>query len=418
MLVSLFRKLASGTGARSHRRIAIARAPRFESLEDRTVPAILALPITSLPTFSITLTLPGAAGGNTFANVPVSGGNFLGTYNTTALSSSYGLGPQSGIFVGYSYYSASENGNGITYGKAVPNAGSIAWLLANFGPAATSAGLQDALQAAIWRTEFGSNFELDGVDNSDPISPTSVNALIGPAYQAVLSALGNNTLPVSDVMWISPDSTEVFGSSQVEGLVALGPLLTPTQTAITSSVNPVAFGQSLTFRATVANTSSQGGTPTGSIQFQINGANYGKAVPLGANGTATMSGTGLNAGSVAVNAVYIPTGSFATSTSPVYKQTITPDVTAISVSSSVNHVRRRKVVNFLATVTNGTAPGVVTPFGTVVFKIDGKTRASVALANGMAVLSGIKLAPGKHTITVFYTPLNANFTASQGQLIA
>ncbi len=253
MLVSLFRKFASGTMTRSRRRIAIARTPRFESLEDRKVPAILTLPVSSLPTFTITLTLPGAAGANTYANVPVSGGNFQGTYSTTSLSSSYGLGPQLGIYVGISYYSASENSNGTTYGTAVPNAGSITWLLANYGPSATSAGLQDALQAAIWRTEFGSNFELDGIDNSVPISPSSVNALIGPTYQAELAALGNNTLPVSDAMWITPYSAEVFGSAHVEGLVALGQTVTPAATAtfVTSSVNPVKRGRAVTFSATV-----------------------------------------------------------------------------------------------------------------------------------------------------------------------
>ncbi len=321
MLVSLFRKFASGTMTRSRRRIAIARTPRFESLEDRKVPAILTLPVSSLPTFTITLTLPGAAGANTYANVPVSGGNFQGTYSTTSLSSSYGLGPQLGIYVGISYYSASENSNGTTYGTAVPNAGSITWLLANYGPSATSAGLQDALQAAIWRTEFGSNFELDGIDNSVPISPSSVNALIGPTYQAELAALGNNTLPVSDAMWITPYSAEVFGSAHVEGLVALGQTVTPAATAtfVTSSVNPVKRGRAVTFSATVlADQSSQ---------------------------------------------------------------------------------------------------GTVIPLGSVVFKIDGQTRATVVLSNGKAVLKGIKLAAGTHTVTVAYLPLNSNFTASQGQLI-
>ncbi len=321
MLASLFQKFASGRGTRSHRRIAIARTPRFDSLEDRKVPAILTLPITSLPTFTITLTLPGPAGANTYAHVPVSGGNFLGTYNTTALSSSYGLSPQLGINVGSTYYSASENNNGTTYGAAVPNAGSIAWLLGTYGPSANSAGLQDALQAAIWRTEFGTNFELDGVDNSTSISSSSVNAVIGPTYQAELAALANHTLPVSDVTWITPDSAEVLSTMQVQGLVALG-------------------------------------------------------------------------------------------------QTNIPSATATFVTSSANPVRRGGAVTFSATVLADQSPlGTVIPLGTVVFTIDGQTRASVVLSNGKAVLKGIKLAAGTHTVTVAYIPLNSSFTASQGQLI-
>jgi len=322
MLVSLFRTWAFRAGTRSQRRIAIARSPRVESLEDRKLPTSLVLPITSLPTFTITLTIPGPAGGNTVVGVPVSGGNFLGTYNSSPLTSSYGLSPEFGIDVGVTYYSASQNRSGMTYGTAVPNAGGITWLLKTYGPSATSEELQDALQAAIWKTEFGADFQLDGVDNSVPISKSSVNALIAPTYLAELKALGNNTLPVSDALWISPDSTQVLPIAQVEGLVALGQTTTaaPTATFVTSSANPVRKG------------------------------------------------------------------------------------TAVSFS-----------VNVLA---DPNAQGAVIPLGTVVFQIDGQTKETVALSDGKAVLKGIKLPVGKHSVTVVYIPLNpAEFQASQGELI-
>ncbi len=76
-----------------------------------------------------------------------------------------------------------------------------------------------------------------------------------------------------------------------------------------------------------------GGTPTGSVQFQIDGANYGKPVPLStlsASGTAAINDATLGVGSHKIDAVYIPTGNFTTITSPIYSQTITPDVTASS----------------------------------------------------------------------------------------
>jgi hypothetical protein len=310
MMLSLFRNGALRRGKNSRRRIAIARTPRLESLEDRKLPAVLVLPITSLPAFTITLTLPGSAGGNTVGNVPVAGGNFLGTYNTTTLSSSYGLSPQLGMAVGVSYYSASENSNGTIYGTAVPNAGSIAWLVSKLGPTATTADAQDALQAAIWQVEFGNDFGLDSSNNATLIAD----------FEADLTALGNNTLPVSDVMWINPDSTETFPLAQVEGLVAL--------------------------------------------------------------------------------------------------PATTPDATATFVTASANPARKGKAVNFSVTVlADQSSVGAVIPLGTVVFKIDGKIKASVQLSNGKAVLDGIKLAVGTHTVTVYYTPLNATFAASQGELI-
>jgi hypothetical protein len=52
----------------------------------------------------------------------------------------------------------------------------------------------------------------------------------------------------------------------------------------------------------------------------------------------------------------------------------------------------------------------------VVFKIDGQTKGTVKLSGGKAVLSGIKLAAGTHTVTVNYTPLNSDFASGQGQL--
>src|SRR5205807_10081321 len=46
-----------------------------------------------------------------------------------------------------------------------------------------------------------------------------------------------------------------------------------TSTAVSSSVNPSVFGQSVTFTATVSNTSGTGLTATGSVQFMIDGVN-------------------------------------------------------------------------------------------------------------------------------------------------
>jgi len=413
-MLNLFRHAALRPEIRSRRRTAIARAPRFESLEERKLPAILVLPSTSVPVFTATLIVPAVGGFNEYFGVPLSGGNFLGTYHTTALSSSYSVSLQRGTLEPSIYYSASETSNATIYGTVVPNAGGIAWLLAHYGPTATTALQQDALQAAIWRTEYGTVFELDGVDNPAPISPSSVNAMIGPTYQAELAALGNKTLPLSDVIWITPDSVATLDVAREPGLVALGPI---PKTAITSSVTSAAVGQAVTFGAAVTNTSTHGGTPTGSVQFQVDGTNFGDPVPLSASGTANLVETGLGVGSHRIDAVYIPSGDLVASTSPNYTQTITPDVTAVFVRSSANPSKKGKAVNFSVTVANESPLSTAIPLGTVVFKIDGQTKASVGLSGGKAVLKGLKLAVGTHTVTVFYTPLNANYAASQGQLI-
>ena len=178
--------------------------------------------------------------------------------------------------------------NGTIYDAAVPNAGAISWLLNNIGPTATTADEQDALQAAIWRTEYGDDFQLDGVDN--PNHEPAENSTIAPIYQADLAAAGDNTAPVGDVFWITtgpnPDTTEG------QGLVAV-PLASDTTTTVTSTPNPSYLGQTVVFTATVANASPNGaGTPTGSVQFQIDGSNYGSPVVLN-GGTARVSDAAL-----------------------------------------------------------------------------------------------------------------------------
>ena len=70
--------------------------------------------------------------------------------------------------------------------------------------------------------------------------------------------------------------------------------------------------------------------PTGSVQFQVNGANVGSTVPLTASDTAAFSTTELASGSFTVTAVYSGNANFTTSTSPTYKESVlSPGVYAV-----------------------------------------------------------------------------------------
>ncbi|HSE26109.1 MAG TPA: FG-GAP-like repeat-containing protein, partial [Pyrinomonadaceae bacterium] len=76
-----------------------------------------------------------------------------------------------------------------------------------------------------------------------------------------------------------------------------------TTTAVTSSVNPSALAESVTFTATVSpapNTT----TPTGTIQFKDGGGNLGSPVPLNGSGVATLTTSALRAGMHAITAEY------------------------------------------------------------------------------------------------------------------
>ncbi len=210
-----------GTGVRTTTRSQKTRKPSVEPLEERDVPATLLLPQTDLPTFTATFnkSLPGG-GSILVAGHPIAGGNFRGLLNgNVPLTASYCVNISLDIFPNTTYANAAVTSDGTIYGKAIPHAGEISWLLTHFGPTATTPEAQDALQAAIWRVEYGEGFQLDGVDN-DNLAP-AFNAKIAPIYQADLAALGHNTASVSAVAWISPGANPGLPPSQGQGLVAL-----------------------------------------------------------------------------------------------------------------------------------------------------------------------------------------------------
>ena len=422
MMVSFLRSGALRRGTRSGRRAAIARVPRLEALEERKVPAFLSLPTNALPNFAATLSVTGPAGENTFVGVELAGGNFLGTYNTTTLSSSYGLNPEIPLTVGSEYYGVTATNNGTVYGSNVPHAGAVTWLVVNLGPAANMGTApeqeikQDALQAAIWRTEFGNNFQLDGVDNSQPLTP--VNAEIESTYLADLSALDSNTLPVGYAMWFSPDSIGTLSTQQAEGVVALPTASVATQTTVSSTTNAAYYGQAVTFGALVTNTTSTSPTPTGFVQFQVNGVNVGNPVALSASGTGNYTETSVGAGTYKVGAVYEPTGDFqlsASANNPAL--VISPAVTEVVVQSSANPAKHGQAVNLVVTVVNVNAGFSAIPVGTAVFNFSNRSRPAVNLFVGQAVRKGLKLSVRAHTITVYYMPSSPNFQPSEGTFV-
>src|SRR5204862_423890 len=74
-----------------------------------------------------------------------------------------------------------------------------------------------------------------------------------------------------------------------------------TSTAVASSLNPSTFGAAVTFTATV---SSTGGTPTGTVQFKIDGSDFGTPVTLSAGSATSGSTSSLTVGTHTVTAVY------------------------------------------------------------------------------------------------------------------
>src|SRR5262249_45708059 len=149
-------------------------------------------------------------------------------------------------------------------------------------------------------------------------------------------------------------------------------LLDPeTTTTVTASPNPSVYGQAVLMAQVTGFPAN--GTPTGTVQFQVDGYNVGDPITLDSNGQATATDSGLTLGSHSIVAVYSSTGAFLSSEAIVSQVN-----TSTTLVSSVNPSLYGQSVQFTATV-NG---GPIIPTGSVQFAIDGSNFGSAVTLDG------------------------------------
>jgi FtsP/CotA-like multicopper oxidase with cupredoxin domain len=158
----------------------------------------------------------------------------------------------------------------------------------------------------------------------------------------------------------------------------------PTTTAIARSRRTSVYGQAVTFTATVAPAAANG-----TVQFAVNGAPAGAPVAVVA-GQAAITITTLPVGNPTVTATF--TGSpnaagvanHASSTSTALTQAVARAATTTALATSGSPAAVRTAVTFRATV-RPVAPGAGVPTGSVRFRVNGRTVATIALnASGVA----------------------------------
>ena len=113
-----------------------------------------------------------------------------------------------------------------------------------------------------------------------------------------------------------------------------------TTTNVGSLLNPSTYGQSVTFTATVDNTSGSGGVPTGSVEFFDGATDLGPGTALGGSGTSatsTFTIATLPAGTQSIRAVYTATGGFGDSTGTL-SQVVNQAVLTVSGITAANKV--------------------------------------------------------------------------------
>ena len=179
----------------------------------------------------------------------------------------------------------------------------------------------------------------------------------------------------------------------------------PTSITLTGSPNPSITGQNVTFTSTVTSTN---GTPTGSVQF-TDGLTVLGTQPLSASGIATFSTSTLSVADHTIYAYYLPTGSFA-GTSTSITQTVNAITNAVNLTSSLNPSTYGQPVTITAYIVPSN--GMVAT-GSVTFVDGGQFLAVQPVdASGNAAITLSDLAVRGHIITATFTPTNGTFASS------
>src|SRR5207248_3655638 len=106
-----------------------------------------------------------------------------------------------------------------------------------------------------------------------------------------------------------------------------------TATSLLAPAAPSVFGQAVSCTATVTAAAPGGGTPSGSVQFQINGNSFGSPVTLSGGTAVSTPTTTLSASAYTIKAIYSGDSNFTASTG-VMTQTVNQDATTINLTSS------------------------------------------------------------------------------------
>src|ERR1043166_564173 len=188
-------------------------------------------------------------------------------------------------------------------------------------------------------------------------------------------------------------------------------------TTLTPSTNAPVFGQPVTFTAAIALVPSSACPRTGTVQFTVDGSNFGSPATVTTNTTASITNSSLSVGAHLVAAVYSGDTNVNGSSSANLAQTVNKASTSTTISSSSNPSVFDNPVAFTATV-SAVSPGAGTGTGTVQFTLDGTNLDNaVTLVGSTATLQvGSELTTGTHAIAAIYSG-DANFnTSTSGNL--
>ena len=222
--------------------------------------------------------------------------------------------------------------------------------------------------------------------------PSGQTCRIGIIFTPAAVGARSATLTLLDNTINGADSVTLSGT---------GVLPAPTF-KITSPANGSSFpsGTAVTFSVSV--TSSSGPQPSGTVQFKVDGSNYGAAVTLSSTGTASTSVTGLTTTTHTLSATYSGNASYAAAGPISVSITVTAAaIVTFTTPSAAGNVSAAASLPIEVTVTSKNSPA---PTGTVVFSVDGKqVGVAVKIVSGVASTTVANLTVGTHTIRAAYS---------------
>ena len=225
-----------------------------------------------------------------------------------------------------------------------------------------------------------------------------------------VATLTTNALPVASNSLKAVYSGDTNFTTSTSGFVTQTVTKSATTTTLTKNTTaPIQFGQSVTFRATLAVVSPGTGVPTGTVTFE-----YGTTV-IGtgtlSDGVATLATAKFPVGTNLIKAVYGGNADFTGNTSDLLIQTVTNAASAtVLTKNTTAPIEFGQSVTFTATL-GAVSPGSGVPTGTVAFE-DGTTVIGTAtLSRGIATFATGKLPVASDSIKAVYGG-DADFTAS------
>lgn len=288
---------------------------------------------------------------------------YNGTANIPVNAGSYAV---SATFAGNENYNAATNNQqSITIGKANQTITFAPLSIKTFGDAeftvnaTASSGLAVSFAAAGDCTVTGNTIHITGA---------------GSCEITALQVGGNNHNPAAFVV-------QSFNIAKAS-----------TTTTVTSSVTPSDVGQTVTFTATA---SSIAGTPTGTIDFVIDGTSAGAPVALSAGGVASLSTSSLAIGTHTVAVVYSGDGNFVTGNGSLSGGQQVKSQPALSINDVIVTEGNSGTVNAVFTVSLSAQSGQ--PVSVNYQTDDGTAAASSDYQSQVGTLS---FAPGETTKTV------------------